>query len=154
MENLRQFVILCCHQQHVLALQRTLFKLTFALKLTLISSLFSFCSCKVQLLSPPFEVAYRSVVFRGHLFTLHGEGSNTTLLKTTAWEAAFDVKISILGWCPLITSSFLFLQEVSHSTSMMLEDLTHLSTLLESILGSEKLIPLKINIKNPPLDSA
>jgi len=45
-------------------------------------------------------------------------------------------------------------QEVSHSTSMMLEDLTHLSTLLESILGSEELTPLKINIKNPPLDSA
>lgn len=33
---------------------------------------------------------------------------------------------------------------------MMLEDLTHLSTLLESVLETEKMIPLKINTKNPP----
>lgn len=38
-------------------------------------------------------------------------------------------------------------QDVSHNTSLMLEDLTHLSTLLESILASEKLFPLNVNVK-------
>ncbi|XP_068698175.1 uncharacterized protein [Montipora foliosa] len=41
-------------------------------------------------------------------------------------------------------------QDVSHSTAIMLEDLTHLSTLLESVLATEKLIPLKTSIENPP----
>lgn len=38
-------------------------------------------------------------------------------------------------------------QDVSHNTRLMLEDLTTLSTLLDSILGSEKLIPLNVNVK-------
>lgn len=36
--------------------------------------------------------------------------------------------------------------DVSHNTRMMLEDLTTLSTLLESILGTEKLLPFKVNV--------
>lgn len=42
------------------------------------------------------------------------------------------------------------LQDVSHSTAILQEDLTHLSTLLEDVLASEKLISLKSNVKNPP----
>lgn len=41
-------------------------------------------------------------------------------------------------------------QDVSHSTAILQEDLTHLSTLLEDVLASEKLISLKSNLKNPP----
>ena len=39
------------------------------------------------------------------------------------------------------------MQDVAHNTRLMLEDLTTLSTLLDSILGSEKLIPLNVNVK-------
>jgi len=37
-------------------------------------------------------------------------------------------------------------QDVAHNTRLMLEDLSTLSTLLDSILGSEKLIPLNVNV--------
>lgn len=36
--------------------------------------------------------------------------------------------------------------DVSHNTRMMLEDLTTISTLLESILGTGKLLPLKVTV--------
>lgn len=36
--------------------------------------------------------------------------------------------------------------DVSHNTRMMLEDLTTISTLLESILGTEKLLPLTVDV--------
>lgn len=47
-------------------------------------------------------------------------------------------------------SLYFVLQDVSHSTAILQEDLTHLSTLLEDVLASEKLISLKSNLKNPP----
>ena len=49
-----------------------------------------------------------------------------------------------------IISLCFVLQDVSHSTAILQEDLTHLSTLLEDVLASEKLISLKSNLKNPP----
>ena len=53
-------------------------------------------------------------------------------------------------WKGKINISVFCLQDVSHSTAILQEDLTHLSTLLEDVLASEKLISLKSNLKNPP----
>lgn len=71
-----------------------------------------------------------------------------TPMKPPATQAK-DVGIRVVSNKDFVCIS-LFLQDVSHNTSMMLEDLTHLSTLLESVLETEKMIPLKINTKNPP----